>query len=87
MSEENITPETIDPTEVQIPREEAEKLSANQLIDAARVLMMVGTAQEARPMTVPQIFQEVFAILGDIDKRLMALENPSERPSGLILPN
>lgn len=82
-----ITPETIDPTEVQIPEEVARRLSLDMLIDAGRVLMMVGNDKEARPMTLPQIFQEIFAILGDIDKRLVALENPGERPSGLIIPN
>ena len=85
--EPEITPEAIDPTEVQIPEEVARRLSPDMLIDASRVLMMVGTEKEARPMTIPQIFQEVFAILGDIDKRLQAIENPGTRPSGLILPN
>lgn len=90
MSEEvepQITPETIDPTEVQIPEEVAKRLSPDMLIDASRVLMMVGTDKQARPMSMPQVFQEIFTILGDIDKRLMALENPTERPSGLIIPN
>ena len=88
MSEEvEITPEAIDPTEVQIPEEVAKRLSPDMLIDASRVLMMVGTEKEARPMTMPQVFQEIFGILGDLDRRLMALENPSERPSGLIIPN
>ena len=85
--EPKITPEAIDPTEVQIPEEVAKRLSPDMLIDASRVLMMVGTEKEARPMTMPQIFQEIFGILGDLDRRLMALENPSERPSGLIIPN
>jgi hypothetical protein len=82
-----ITPEAIDPTEVQIPEEVAKRLSPDMLIDASRVLMMVGTEKEARPMSMPQVFQEIFAILGDIDKRLQALENPGTRPSGLIVPN
>ena len=83
----NITPEAIDPTEVQIPEEVASRLSPDMLIDASRVLMMVGNEKEARPMSMPQVFQEIFTILGDIDKRLMALENPNTRTSGLILPN
>ena len=90
MSEEEkpeITPEAIDPTEVQIPEEVARRLSPDMLIDAAKVVMMVGNDNQVRPMTVPQIFQEMFAILGDVDKRLKALEDPSKRPSGLILPN
>lgn len=85
--ESKITPEAIDPTEVQIPEEVAKRLSPDMLIDASRVLMMVGTEKEARPMSMPQVFQEIFAILGDIDKRLQALENPGSRPSGLIIPN
>ena len=85
--EPTITPEAIDPTEVQIPEEVAKRLSPDTLIDASRVLMMVGTEKEARPMSMPQVFQEIFAILGDIDKRLVALENTGTRPSGLILPN
>ena len=58
-----------------------------KLIDASRVFMMVGDERGARPMSLPQIFQEMFAILGDVDKRLRGLENPKERPSGLILPD
>lgn len=68
-----------------------EALAASQeeskpFVDAGRVIMMVGGPESMRPMTLPQVFQEIFAILGDIDKRLAALEK-GERPSGLILPN
>lgn len=79
------TPKVLDPDQVQIPKEVAEKM--NNLIDASRVLMMVGDEREARPMTIPQIMQEMFGIIGDLDRRLMALEDPSQRPSSLILPN
>jgi hypothetical protein len=80
-------PKVLDPDQVQIPEEVARRLSPDMLIDASRVLMMVGDEREARPMTIPQIMQEMFGIIGDLDKRLMALEDPSRRPSGLILPN
>lgn len=74
----------VDPDEVQIPKEVAEKL--NTLIDAGRVIMMVGDEKNVRPMLLPDIFQEMFSILGDMDARLTKLER-GERPSGLIVPN
>lgn len=87
MAEAMEKPQTLDPDQVLIPKDVAERLSPDILIDASRVLMMVGDEQQARPMTIPQIMQEMFGILGDLDRRLSALENPSERPSGLILPD
>lgn len=64
-----------------IPRDDQKPL-----VDAGRVIMMVGGPQAMRPMSLPQVFQEIFAILGDIDRRLTALEK-GERPSGLIIPD
>ena len=66
--------------------QELGKRMSEMMIDASRVLMMVGDGNTARPMSVPQIFQEMFSILGDIDHRLNKLEK-GERPSGLIVPN
>lgn len=79
-------PEAIDPTEIQVPEEVARRLSPDMLIDAGKVVMMVGSDKEVRPMTVPQIFQEIFAILGDLDSRVRALED-KKSDSRLILPN
>lgn len=79
-------PEVLDPTEVQVPEEVARRLSPDMLVDAGKVVMMVGSEKELRPMTVPQIFQEIFAILGDLDARVQALE-AKKSESRLILPD
>lgn len=75
----------VDPDEIQIPKEIAERL--NSLIDAGRVVMMVGDEKNVHPMPLPAIFQEMFSILGDIDRRLTKLETGGVRPSSIIVPN
>ena len=55
-------------------QEEDGRPTKGLLVDAGTVVMMVGSEKELRPMTVPQIFQEIFAILGDLDRRTTALE-------------
>ena len=84
--ENPVTPadRVLDPDEVQIPREVQERI--NNLIDAGRVVMIVGDGDTARPMTLPQLFQEMFAILGDLDNRLSKMES-GRTPGGLVLPN
>lgn len=84
MEDKKAQVEVVGPTEV--PEEETGRATKGLLVDAGTVVMMVGSEKELRPMTVPQIFQEIFAILGDLDRRVQALEtNNSE--SRLILPD
>ena len=67
-------------------QEEDGRPTKGLLVDAGTVVMMVGSEKELRPMTVPQIFQEIFAILGDLDRRTTALE-AKKSENRLILPD
>jgi hypothetical protein len=75
MSEEKTVEETVvEPTEVIPP--------PRKLIDGASVIILVGDEQRQTPMPLPAIFQQLFGILGDLDRRLTALE---EKSSGSII--
>jgi hypothetical protein len=69
MGEEPTTEEAVvvEPTEV--------FARPNHLVDGQNVIIMVGDEQRQTPMPLPAIFQQMFGILGDLDKRLMALED------------
>jgi len=68
-------PEVVEPTEVIEPellaRANAER---DRLIDGAKVFMLVGDERQQVPMPLPAVFQQMFAILGDLDRRLMEVE-------------
>jgi len=66
-------PEVIEPTEV-IP-------APRKLIDGASVIILVGDEQRQTPMPLPAIFQQLFGILGDLDRRLMDLEETTRNNS------
>jgi len=61
-------PEVVEPTEV------IEPAPNDRLIDGAKVYMLVGDERQQVPMPLPAVFQQMFAILGDLDSRLMELE-------------
>ena len=61
-------PEAVEPTEV------IEPAPKDRLIDGAKVYMLVGDERQQVPMPLPAIFQQMFGILGDLDRRLMELE-------------
>jgi hypothetical protein len=72
MSEETTTEETVvvEPTEVfERPK---------HLVDGQNVIILVGDEQRQTPMPLPAIFQQMFGILGDLDRRLMAIEEKSK---------
>ena len=66
METEDKTETVVEPAEVIEPKE--------RLIDGAKVYMLVGDEQRQTPMPLPAIFQQMFGILGDLDRRLMELE-------------
>ena len=51
-----------------------EVIEPRKLIDGGNVIVLVGDEQRQIPIPLPDIFQQLFSILGDLDKRLMALE-------------
>lgn len=51
-----------------------EVIESRKLIDGGNVIVLVGDEQRQIPIPLPDIFQQLFSILGDLDKRLMALE-------------
>lgn len=57
----------------------------DRLIDGANVFMLVGTEHQQVPMPLPAVFQQMFAILGDLDRRLMALEEKTQKSSIVTL--
>lgn len=79
MSDDTMNPahksEVVDPTEV------SEPAPGDRLIDGAKVIMIVGDERQAVPMALPDVFQQMFAILGDLDRRLMALEEKKQKSS------
>jgi hypothetical protein len=77
-------PEVKEPDEVIVPEEVQD--APGGLIDGGRVLIMVGdpTSRRAIPMTLPDVFQQLFAILGDLDKRLAKLEGSPTEESRII---
>lgn len=71
MGEPETTETVVEPTEVIVPKE--------KLIDGAKVFMLVGDERQQVPMPLPAIFQQMFGILGDLDRRLMAIEENSKK--------
>ena len=65
--------------------EKEEKLLP-KFVDGGNVIVMVKTETEVVPMPLPVIFEEMFKILGDLDRRLTALQGNKE-DSRIILPN
>lgn len=55
-------------------------------VDAGRVLILVGdpASKTALPMPLPAVFEQLFGILGDLDRRLMALEGEPKEKSKII---
>ena len=41
---------------------------------ARRCILLVGDERQQVPMPLPAVFQQMFGILGDLDRRLMELE-------------
>lgn len=68
---EDKTETVVEPTEV-IP-------APRKLIDGANVIILVGDEQRQTPMPLPAIFQQLFGILGDLDRRLMDLEENTKK--------
>ena len=71
METEDKTETVVEPTEVIAPKE--------RLIDGAKVFMLVGDERQQVPMPLPAVFQQMFGILGDLDRRLMDLEENSKK--------
>jgi hypothetical protein len=61
---------TVEPTEV-IP-------APRKLIDGGNVIILVGDERGQTPMPLPAVFQQLFAVLGDLDRRLTALEEKAK---------
>lgn len=76
---EDKTETVVEPTEV------IEPAPNDRLIDGAKVYMLVGDEQRQTPMPLPAIFQQMFGILGDLDRRLMALEEKTQKSSIVTL--
>ena len=74
---EDKTETVVEPAEVIEPKE--------RLIDGAKVYMLVGDEQRQTPMPLPAIFQQMFGILGDLDRRLMELEANAKKSSIVTL--
>ncbi len=57
-----------------------------QFIDAGQVIILVGNpnTKQAIPMPLPAVFEQLFGILGDIDRRLTALEGSPKEKSKII---
>ena len=49
------------------------------IIDAGTVVLIVGDEKQQIPMPLPAVLQQLFAILGDLDRRLMDLEANNKR--------
>lgn len=80
MSADNVEhDEVVEPTEV------IEPAPKDRLIDGAKVYMLVGDEQRQTPMPLPAIFQQMFGILGDLDRRLMAMEENAKKSSIVTL--
>ena len=78
MSADNVEhDEVVEPIEVIAPKD--------RLIDGAKVYMLVGDEQRQTPMPLPAIFQQMFGILDDLDRRLMAMEENAKKSSIVTL--
>jgi hypothetical protein len=62
--------EVVEPTEV-IP-------APRKLIDGGNVIILVGDERGQTPVPLPAVFQQLFAVLGDLDRRLTALEEKAK---------
>lgn len=56
-------------------------------IDGGQVLIMVGDPQTGKmmPIPLPAVFEQLFGVLGDIDQRLIKLEQGSQEDESRII--
>lgn len=57
-----------------------------QFIDGGQVLIMVGDPQTGKmmPIPLPAVFEQLFGVLGDMDRRLQELEAGRPEESRII---
>lgn len=84
MGDETMNPADQDAEVPAVPVTTSE--SEVDFIDAGRVLIMVGDPQTGKgmPISLPVVFEQLFGILADLDRRLMELEAGPKEKSRII---